>query len=281
MFLGLFALGDVDIDAYHPLRTSVVAIQNEAPSLNPADLTSTADDPVLKAVLTPLFTKSLGADLLDPFNILRVDSGVPFAARGDLGPLRQPVDGHVTLGDLHGIGVNIVRVATHEGCLAGEGQLQIALDQGMLCAFEVRDVTTDPQQSFALSVCGANKGTFDRDPSLVRVGRATGDRRKPIFGPDIVADPARGDESFIEVRYVLGMNEGPCVADRPGWTTGRISVDEAVAGIALKALRLEVNAPDAKLRGIKRELQPIVAIIDGGLIAASLGEERGKDQHAG
>src|SRR5262245_42604274 len=144
MVLRLFALGDVDIDAYDSLWPSIVAIHNEASRLDPAHLTSAADHPVFKTVFAPSLPKGLGSKLLDPFQIFREDPGVPFATRGHFGALRKSMDGHVALRNLHGIGIDIVGIATHQRSLTGEGQLQIALGQSVLCPLEVSDVATDP-----------------------------------------------------------------------------------------------------------------------------------------
>ncbi len=54
-------------------------------------------------------------------------------------------------------------------------------------------------------------------------------------------------------------------------------MNAAVTDIAVKAPGFGVDAPDAELGGVERQLQPLIAIPESRLISPALGEQGGQD----
>src|SRR5262249_41239389 len=75
------ALGDVDVDAYHPLGAPIFTVRNRTASLDPSDLAGWDGDAVLCFVLLPPVGKSLVTRPFRPPKILRVYSRLPFTIR--------------------------------------------------------------------------------------------------------------------------------------------------------------------------------------------------------
>src|SRR5215475_3639379 len=246
MLLRLLALGDIDIDAYHALWRAIVAIHDETARLDPAQLTF-AHEAVFDAVFAPAFVECLQTTVFDPLQILWMNARPPQPAGTHVGPFGQTMYRGVALGNLHGIGVDVIGIATDQGSLARQRQLQVAFGQSMLRALDVRDVATDAEQSSALGIGGARKCTLDGNPALFGEGSTTRARYQPVLGSNVVAEAVRGDQCLLQVGSVLHMHAGPSLVGGLGYRTGSTAMDLAVTGIAFKAVGLQVDAPNAEL----------------------------------
>src|SRR6516164_10807760 len=79
VMLCTFALCDINVDAYHPLRTTIFSEGNSTASLNPSNFASRENNAILSIVLLSPFHKSLFAQPFRPREVLRVHSRSPFS----------------------------------------------------------------------------------------------------------------------------------------------------------------------------------------------------------
>src|SRR5262245_4760084 len=152
--LGAFAFGHVDVDADHPLRLSMAVIQNETTRFDPAQRAVGPNDAILDIVFTNALTKGIFATLGDPIDIFRMRPGAPFAPRRLCRSFRQTVQRDVTLGYMHDVRIEFIGIAANQGGLSRQGELQVALCQGILGSFSVGDISrqTFDAQELALLV---------------------------------------------------------------------------------------------------------------------------------
>jgi len=59
-----------------------------------------------------------------------------------------------------------------------------------------------------------------------------------------------------------------------------MAMNALVTGIAVEATGFGVDTPDTELARVKGELQPLVGILEGSLVASPFGEQSRKDQGA-
>jgi len=122
-----FALSDVNVNAHHPLWSTVTAVRNETALLDPSNLTAPAENSVLDTIFVPPLAEGAPSGCLDLPTVIGVHAGLPLAARYLGRPLREPVNGRIALRDLHLLGANVEGEATDKSGLARQLQLHRAL----------------------------------------------------------------------------------------------------------------------------------------------------------
>src|SRR5262245_9332398 len=136
-------LADINIDANYPLRLTIAAVGNEATRLDPLHATSRANDPIRNVVFAQPLAESLCPDPLYSIKVLWMRPRPPFGSGRLHGALGQSVESCIALIDLHPVCVDIIRIATDQGCLSGQCQLQVALSQGQPSSLALANVSHD------------------------------------------------------------------------------------------------------------------------------------------
>src|SRR5262245_34403194 len=110
-FLSTFARGHVDVDAHYPRRTPIIVVENESTRLEPSNLTTRANNTVLKAKFAPALQECPSPYVLDFVNIIAVHAGLQLATCYLACPLGKAVNRCITLRNRHLLRVDVVRVA--------------------------------------------------------------------------------------------------------------------------------------------------------------------------
>ena len=127
MFFCSFAFGDINVDAYHTLGLAIPAVRNKVARLDPANLSSRADDTILRAILVPSVAESLAPELLHGRTILGMHTSLPFAAL-DLGsPVGKAMNRSVAFRDLNFVNGDIECETADAGGLSCKRELHAAL----------------------------------------------------------------------------------------------------------------------------------------------------------
>src|SRR5262245_41010669 len=108
LFICAFARGDIDVNAYRPLRRAVTRIRHKHPRLDPANFVSWANHSVLPTVRRPPPAKGATPKSFPSHAVLRVHTCLPFAARNFGDSIWEAVDGSVTRGNLQPLRVDII-----------------------------------------------------------------------------------------------------------------------------------------------------------------------------
>src|SRR5262249_12183322 len=78
LFVGAFARGDININAYGPQGPAVTCVPHEHPRLDPANLVSWAKDSIFATVFWPPFPMGAAAKCFPSYAVLGVYTCLPF-----------------------------------------------------------------------------------------------------------------------------------------------------------------------------------------------------------
>src|SRR6516164_8545559 len=140
MLLCVFALCDIDVDAYHPLWMTILTVRNYTARFDPSDLTTGANNPIIYIVDVPLIAEGSGAIIFQSGEVFWVHPGTPLSSRRLGSSLRQTVYCGITLRNRHSFLAGIIRMAADKSCLCCQCQLCVELSQGPLRFLTFTDI---------------------------------------------------------------------------------------------------------------------------------------------
>src|SRR5262245_28330296 len=128
-FLSPFAICNIDVDANHPMRTTVAVIRREATCLNPANLTPRSNDTIVDHIFPQSIGQVTSPDVNESAPVFRMKADSPGAARNDAGTFRQTVQCCLPNRDLPDIGAALKCGTSIQSGPLREGKLQGTLGQ--------------------------------------------------------------------------------------------------------------------------------------------------------
>src|SRR5262249_13501438 len=136
------SVSDIDVDAHYPLWAPVAAVRDETARLDPSNLAAGADETAFEPVFAPALAERAAAGCIGLITVIWVDPGQPLATCYFGCPLRQAIDGDITLRNLHLLRVDTVGEAADESGLTRQLQLHRALDQSQLSPLPLADCSS-------------------------------------------------------------------------------------------------------------------------------------------
>src|SRR5262245_51109508 len=208
--------------------------------------------------------------ILQPRQVVRVDSRAPLGAGALTRSLRQAVDGSIARRDLHLSGGYVERKASDPSNLTGEVELRIALGQGLLGTFALGDVAGHAQQTHGSPLEIAHNRALDRDPARLPRMRVVGWGHNSVF---IVPDAASAlclCQGSLYAREVVKVNETSRLFHRHRRHV--LPMDLRSTCIALEAAGGKICAECAELGSVKGQPKALPALLERRFTAAPLGE---------
>src|SRR5262249_22989837 len=111
----------------HPIGATIPRVGNESARLDPSNLAVAADDPVFEAIFRSALMESPPPDCFDLISIIWVHSGLPLATFYFSCPLRNSMNGRITLRNWYLLRATVVPEAADESGLGRQLQLHGAL----------------------------------------------------------------------------------------------------------------------------------------------------------
>src|SRR5262245_7611294 len=142
MFLCPFAFCNINVSAHNTVRAATGIIRNQGPRLDPSDLPNRQHNPIFAIVITAPFGNVLLEVILQPKQVIRVNSRAPLGARAFTGSLRQAVNGSIARRDLHLSRGYVECKASDPSNFNSKGKLCVALGECLLSPLAERDVSS-------------------------------------------------------------------------------------------------------------------------------------------